>query len=71
MHERPILVISSAARDLAFSAICEEKISRLWLEMGQLRHTLKTERWRGFGLRGSIDVRNTLLRNDGNRIATF
>src|SRR5919106_167333 len=33
MHEWPILVISSGARDLAFSATCEEKISRLWLEM--------------------------------------
>jgi hypothetical protein len=29
MHEWPILVISSGARDLAFSATCEEKISRL------------------------------------------
>lgn len=33
MHGWPILVISSGARDLAFSATCEEKISRLWLEM--------------------------------------
>src|ERR687892_2791138 len=33
MHKWPILVISSGARDLAFSATCEEKISRLWLEM--------------------------------------
>jgi hypothetical protein len=33
MHEWPILVISSGARDLAFSATCEEKISRLGLEM--------------------------------------
>jgi hypothetical protein len=33
MHKWPILVISSRARDLAFSATCEEKISRLWLEM--------------------------------------
>jgi hypothetical protein len=44
MHERPILVISSGARDLAFSATYEEKISRLWLEMGQLRHTLQRGR---------------------------
>ena len=33
MHEGPMLVISSGARDLAFSATCEEKISRLGLEM--------------------------------------
>jgi hypothetical protein len=33
MHEEPILVISSGARDLASSATCEEKISCLWLEM--------------------------------------
>jgi hypothetical protein len=33
MHEWPIFVISSGARDLAFSATCEEKISRLGLEM--------------------------------------
>jgi very-short-patch-repair endonuclease len=33
MHELPILVISSGARDLAFSATCDEKISRLGLEM--------------------------------------
>jgi hypothetical protein len=33
MHEWPILVISSGARDLAFSATCKEKISRLRLEM--------------------------------------
>jgi hypothetical protein len=33
MHEWPILVISSGARDLAFLATCEEKISRLGLEM--------------------------------------
>jgi hypothetical protein len=33
MHEWPILVISSGARDLAFSNTCEEKISRLELEM--------------------------------------
>ena len=32
-HEPPILVISSGARDLAFSVPCEEKISRLQLEM--------------------------------------
>jgi hypothetical protein len=32
-HEWPIFVISSGARDLGFSAICEEKISRLGLEM--------------------------------------
>jgi hypothetical protein len=33
MHEWPILVISSGARDLAFSATCEEKVSRVGLEM--------------------------------------
>jgi hypothetical protein len=33
MHEWPILVISSGARDLEFSATCKEKISRLRLEM--------------------------------------
>jgi hypothetical protein len=32
MHEWPILVISSGAKDLAFSPTCEEKISRLGLE---------------------------------------
>jgi hypothetical protein len=38
----PILVISSGARDLASSATCEEKISRLWLEM-----TIATQSPRG------------------------
>jgi hypothetical protein len=42
MHEYHILVISSGARDLAFSATCEEKISRLWLEM-----TIATQSRRG------------------------
>jgi len=42
MHELPILVISSGARDLAFSATCEEKISRLGLEM-----TIATQSPRG------------------------
>ena len=39
MHEWPILVISSKARDLAFSATCEEKISRLWLETTIATHS--------------------------------
>jgi hypothetical protein len=33
MHEWPTLVISSEARDLAFSTTCPEKISRPGLEM--------------------------------------
>jgi hypothetical protein len=37
----PILVISSGARDLAFSATCEEKISRLGLEMTFATHSLQ------------------------------
>jgi hypothetical protein len=43
MHEWPILVISSGARDLAFSATCEEKISRLGLEMTFATHSLAGE----------------------------
>jgi hypothetical protein len=43
LHESPILVISSGARDLAFSATCEEKISRLWLEMTIATQSLSEE----------------------------
>jgi hypothetical protein len=43
IHEWPILVISSGARDLAFSATCEEKISRLGLEMTIATQFLKGE----------------------------
>jgi hypothetical protein len=46
MHESPIVVISSGARDLAFSATCEEKISRLGLEM-----TIATQSLDGRGIR--------------------
>ena len=43
MHDWLILVISSGARDLAFSATCEEKISRLGLEMTIATHSLEGE----------------------------
>ena len=43
MHEGSILVMSSGERDLAFSATCEEKISRLWLEMTIATHSLEGE----------------------------
>jgi hypothetical protein len=51
MHERPILVISSGARDLAFSATCEEKISRLRLEM-----TIVTQSGRGGEKRWRVGI---------------
>ena len=51
MHKWPILVISSGARDLAFSATCEEKISRLWLEMTIATQSLTgKDKGRGDGL---------------------
>jgi hypothetical protein len=50
MHEWPILVISSGARDLAFSATREEKISRLGLEM-TIAHSLIAGEERGGALR--------------------
>jgi hypothetical protein len=54
MHEWPILVISSGARDLAFSATCEEKISRLGLEM-----TIATQSQRERELLGRQSTRSS------------
>jgi hypothetical protein len=57
MHQWPILVISSGARDLAFSATCEEKISRLWLEM-----TIATQPLAGEGNRWGLEFLNESFR---------
>jgi hypothetical protein len=50
MHEEPILVISSEARDLAFLATYEEKISRLWLEITIVTQSQVAGEDRGRGL---------------------
>jgi hypothetical protein len=46
-----MLVISSGARDLAFSVTCEEKISRLLLEM-----TIATQSPTGEGQHGAAEA---------------
>lgn len=60
MHDGSLLVISSGARDLAFLAACEKKISRLWLEMTTATQSRSRENPKTLSL-------NSLPSKDGSR----
>ena len=60
MRKKPNFVIPSGARNLAFSATCNDKISRLRLEM-TLRHSLTRGREeRGFRATEANSVRSNV-----------